>query len=326
MSMAAAESGNPCVLVVEDDPISSDVLRRYLEQEGYASVSAANGREALELYREGAFPIVITDWLMPEMDGTDLCRAIRGMASDRYTYLILLTARDSHDELVDGLEAGADEYLIKPIHPGELRLRLKGARRVVDLEASLKRNLAEIRELSIRDPLTGAFNRGYMDQQLQQEIQRASRYSHPLSVIIGDIDHFKRVNDSFGHQTGDEAIRKCVADINRSIRRGIDWVARYGGEEFVIVLPETEQQGCRAVAERIRKQIASTPVSCHGHEFTLTASFGAVTVMPGDTSRTATVDAVLHLADSCLYQAKEQGRNRVIAARFNGEAHVGNPH
>jgi two-component system cell cycle response regulator len=326
MSAPAAGADLPCILIVEDDPISSDVLRRYLEQEGYASVSASNGREALDLYRQKFFPIVITDWLMPEMDGTDLCRAIRSMASDHYTYLILLTARSTQDELVKGLEAGADDYLIKPVNQAELRVRLKGARRILDLEDSLQKSLAAIREMSIRDPLTGAFNRGYMDQQLVHEIQRAYRYNHPLSVIMGDIDHFKRVNDTYGHQTGDEALRKCAADIDRSIRRGIDWLARYGGEEFVIALPETDYAGCGAVSERIRLQIASTPVTCHGNEFKLTASFGAVTIIPDESLQAPTVDTVLRLADDCLYKAKHEGRNRVISSKIGREDHGSCPH
>jgi diguanylate cyclase (GGDEF)-like protein len=250
------------------------------------------------------------------MDGTDLCRAIRTMPSDRYTYIILLTARDSQNELEKGLESGADEYLVKPVHQAELRLRLKGARRILELENTLKRNIAEIRELSIRDPLTGSFNRGYMDEQLVNEINRVYRYNHPLSVILGDIDHFKRVNDTFGHLAGDEALRKCTSAIGNSVRRGIDWLARYGGEEFVIVLPETDGEGCMVVAERIRRQIESLLVECNGKAFSLTISFGAVTVLPGDFTKPVTMGDVLLLADGCLYTAKNEGRNRVVATQI----------
>ena len=270
------------ILVVDDDPISSDILRKYLEEEGYTSISVTNGQDALELYQHSFFSIIITDWLMPKMDGTDLCRAIRNMPSDHYTYIILLTARDSQNELEKGLESGADEYLVKPVHQAELRLRLKGARRILELENTLKRSIAEIRELSIRDPLTGSFNRGYMDEQLVNEINRVYRYEHTLSVILGDLDHFKRINDTFGHLAGDEALRKSACTINNSVRRGIDWLARYGGEEFVIVLPETDRQGCMVVAERIRQQIASQQVESNGKTFSLTISFGAVTILPGD--------------------------------------------
>jgi two-component system, cell cycle response regulator len=316
MTMPGKDSETLPILVVDDDPISSDILRKYLEEEGYTSISATNGQDALELYQRSFFSIIITDWLMPKMDGTDLCRAIRNMPSDRYTYIILLTARDSQNELEKGLESGADEYLVKPVHQAELRLRLKGARRILELENTLKRNIAEIRELSIRDPLTGSFNRGYMDEQLVNEINRVYRYEHPLSVILGDIDHFKRVNDTFGHLAGDEALRKCAATISISVRRGIDWLARYGGEEFVIVLPETDRQGCMVVAERIRRQIESQLLECNGKAFSLTISFGAVTVLPGDFTKPVTMADVLILADSCLYTAKNEGRNRVVATEI----------
>lgn len=303
------------ILVADDDPITSAVLRRYLEEEGYAAVFVTNGEDALELYRQGFFSIIITDWLMPKMDGTDLCRAIRNMSSDRYTYIILLTALDSQDELEKGLEAGADEYLVKPVRQAELRLRLKGARRILELENTLKRSIAEIRELSIRDPLTGSFNRGYMDVQLVNEINRVYRYEHPLSVILGDIDHFKRINDTFGHLAGDEVLRKCACTIGGSVRYGIDWLARYGGEEFVIALPETDQQGCMVVAERIRQQIASQQFESNGKTFSLTISFGAVTILPGDYTKPVTLDEVLMSADSCLYKAKNGGRNRIVATQ-----------
>lgn len=301
------------VLVAEDDPISRSLLELYLSQEGYSFVAAKNGREALDLYTSQRFSIVITDWLMPEMDGTALCRAIRGNKSDHYTFIILLTSKNTQEALVEGLEAGADDYIVKPINPAELRVRLKGAQRILDLEASLQRSLAEIRELSIHDPLTGAFNRGYLDKQLENEIQRAYRYQHPLSLILCDLDHFKLVNDTYGHQVGDEVLQRCVRDIYHSIRHQIDWVARYGGEEFVIALPETDSAGCSVVAERMRKQIACSSNESKGNILKISASFGTVTLEPDpEAVRTSAADLVQR-ADICLYQAKQAGRNRVVA-------------
>ena len=168
----------PKILIAEDDPISRSLLELHLEMGGYSYLSAKNGREALELFQREQFSIVITDWLMPEMDGTALCRAIRSQPADSYTFIIILTSQSSQEALVEGLEAGADDYIIKPINPAELRVRLSGARRILDLESALKRSLAETHELLIHDPLTGAFNRGYMDQQLKHEVQRAYRYRH----------------------------------------------------------------------------------------------------------------------------------------------------
>lgn len=301
------------ILIAEDDPISRTLLELYLEQEGYSFASAANGQEALDLYNTHRFSIVITDWLMPEMDGTALCRAIRNQTNDYYTFIILLTAKNSPEALIEGLEAGADDYIVKPVNPAELRVRLKGARRILDLESSLQRTLDEIRELSIHDPLTGAFNRGYLDQQLAHEVERAYRYLHPLSLILCDLDHFKLINDTYGHQTGDEVLKQCVQNISHSIRHQIDWVARYGGEEFVIALPETDAAGCSVVAERMRERIAFSPDGAVSSSLKISASFGTVTLLPeSQPIRTSPAD-LIQRADICLYQAKQSGRNRVVA-------------
>jgi len=303
----------PRILIAEDDPLSCGLLEMYLEEEGYPYTSASNGREALELFKREPFPIVITDWLMPEMDGTELCHAIRNNLSDSYTFLILLTSQNSPDAIVEGLESGADDYIVKPINPAELRVRLKGARRILDLEENLKKSLEEIRELSIHDPLTGAFNRGYMDHQLKHEVQRAYRYQHPLSVMICDLDHFKKVNDTYGHQAGDTVLIDCVKNITSSIRQNIDWVARFGGEEFVIVLPETDTAGCNVVAERIRERVALNPAAEDGGLVSVTASFGVVTLVPKTCVPLSSPEDLLKCADTNLYQAKDTGRNRVIS-------------
>lgn len=301
------------ILIAEDDPISRSLLELYLDEEGYPYVSAENGREALDLYNAQPFSIVITDWLMPEMDGTALCRAIRSQGRSHYTFIILLTAQNSPKALVEGLEAGADDYIVKPINRAELRVRLKGCRRILDLEHSLKQSLAEIHELSIHDPLTGAFNRGYLDQQLEHEIQRAYRYRHPLSLVLCDLDHFKLINDTYGHQAGDTVLQRCVRNITQSIRHNIDWVARYGGEEFIIALPETDAAGCAVVAERMRERIAFSPDDTDESPLTVSASFGTVTLVPdAQALRTSAAD-LIQRADICLYQAKLSGRNRVVA-------------
>lgn len=303
----------PTVLIVEDDPLSRSLLGLYLEQEGYTYVAAENGREALELFNRQQFSIVITDWLMPEMDGTTLCRAIRSQARAHYTFLILITSNSSPNSLIEGLEAGADDYIVKPLNPAELRVRLKGCRRILDLENSLQRSLAEIHELSIRDPLTGAFNRGYFDQQLEHEIQRAYRYQRSLSLILCDLDHFKLINDTYGHQAGDKVLKQCVQNISRSFRSQIDWVARYGGEEFFIALPETDAAGCAVVAERMRERMSFTPDEAGKAALKVTASFGTVTLVPDRQGMKTSAQELIQRADTCLYQAKQAGRNRVVA-------------
>jgi diguanylate cyclase (GGDEF)-like protein len=303
------------ILIAEDDPISRSLLEMYLKQEGYSCVSAKNGREALDLYNTQPFSIVITDWLMPEMDGTALCRAIRDHDEDHYTFIILLTSLNSPEALIEGLEAGADDFIVKPVNPAELRVRLKGCRRILDLENSLKQSLDEIRELSIHDSLTGAFNRCYLDQQLEREIQRADRYQHPLSIILCDLDNFKHINDTYGHQAGDQVLKRCVRNISQSIRNNIDWVARYGGEEFIIALPETDASGCKSVAERMRERIAFIPDGAEGSELKISASFGIVTIIPDLKSAQISAHDLIQRADVCMYQAKQAGRNCVVAEK-----------
>jgi diguanylate cyclase (GGDEF)-like protein len=306
----------PRVLIVDDDQMSRSLLTSALQKEGYGFAVARNGQEALDLYSDEFFPIIITDWMMPEMDGLDLCRLIRSMKIDRYIYIILLTGQNTKSDLIKGLEAGADEYIIKPIHHSELRVRLKGACRILDLETSLKKSMAEIRELSVRDQLTGSFNRVYMDHQLTQEIMRSARYHHCLSVLMCDLDHFKAINDSYGHLAGDEVLKACVDNIVSSFRQGVDWMARYGGEEFVIVLPETDQEGALLVAERMRERIAATPVNFAGCGINITASFGSVTLIPTLKENARIMEQVLNVADTCLYQAKNSGRNQVVSAEM----------
>lgn len=306
-----ADIGIP-ILLVDDDRFMRTVLCQTLQDAGYQVSQAANGKEALELCRSNYFPIILTDWVMPEMDGIAFCWAFREKTAESYTYLILLTSQDGKDKLIEGLEAGADEYLIKPVNEAELMVRLKTARRILDLESSLQKSLEEIKQLSIRDPLTGMFNRGYLDQHLPNEIRRADRYLRDFSLIMMDLDHFKKINDTWGHQAGDAVLQHCTRIIAGTIRHEVDWVARYGGEEFVLVLPETDQVGCGVVAERLRNLIASSTCSFRGENLSITASFGTVTRSPSDSANDIHADFMLHKADQCLYQAKESGRNRIV--------------
>lgn len=306
---AAAEAEKTRILVVEDDPFSQTILKDALERSGYAVVLAENGRIAFDLCQQEHFPLIITDWVMPEMDGIEFCRAVRGMPSEHYVFILLLTSLDKKDELIAGLDAGADEYLVKPVHEIELAARLKAARRILDLETSLK-------QLALHDQLTGSYNRGYLDRQLSKEIQRSWRYGHPLSILLADIDHFKAVNDRYGHQAGDQVLREFVDRIGRSIRKENDWIARYGGEEFVIVLPETASAGGLVVAERIRNLIADSTVIVQGAAIDVTVSLGVVTIEDTSLIEELSLDDILGKADACLYRAKEAGRNRVIAMQL----------
>ena len=298
------------ILIAEDNPVSRKLLEKSLTKAGHEVVVAANGRKAFEIFRETFFPMVLTDWMMPEMDGIALCQAIRNHASPGYVYIVFLTAKDSKDDIIAGLEAGADDYLTKPFHPTELMARLTTGKRILELERSLKMANEEIRILSITDPLTGCFNRGYMTSHLPEEINRASRYGHPLSLIMCDIDRFKSVNDSRGHIAGDSVLRLVVDSIHGALRADIDWAVRYGGEEFLVVLPETDREGSWIVAERLRQIMAEKPIKTENQEIAITASFGLASFDPG-TDTEPSAEALIKEADQNLYQAKKEGRNKV---------------
>ena len=299
------------ILIVEDDPVSRRLLEKTLVKAGHEFVSVENGRKALEEFKEQFFPIVLTDWMMPEMNGLQLCRAIRERTNTGYVFTVLLTAKDSKDDIVAGLEAGADDYLTKPVNQAELIARIKTGIRILELERSLKRANEKIRILSITDPLTGCYNRGYMTERLPQEIKRAKRYRHSLSLVLCDIDDFKKINDTYGHQVGDRILKEFVQWINESIRDGVDWLARYGGEEFLIVVPETDTKGACCVAERLRCMLSQKAIEIQGERIRITASFGVTGLDPDTPDEKISPEALITQADECLYQAKQEGRNRV---------------
>ena len=304
------------ILVVDDDPVSRTLLERILKREGFNVITAQNGEEALRLFKDQYIPIVLTDWMMPRMNGVDLCRAIRQIETPGYVFIIIITAKDSRDDIVKGLEAGADDYVNKPFYPPELLARIKTGIRILELERSLREANEQIKRLSITDPLTGCYNRGYLMEHLPKEIKRAVRYFHPLSIAMTDIDHFKNVNDTYGHQAGDTVLRSFVELIRSSIRDGVDWVARYGGEEFVIVIPETELKCAEKVAERLRRKIETTEVSIgDDRRIKITASFGVVCFDPKEKKEIST-DKLIKEADKMLYEAKNEGRNRVKARQI----------
>jgi len=305
------------ILIAEDNPVSRKLMEMTLRQAGYEVVSAVNGLEALKVFKKRFFPIILTDWGMPEMDGLELCRAIRENPAEGYVFIFLITARDSKKDIIVGLEAGADDYLTKPFDRSELIARLKTALRVLDLEKSLKDAYERIRVLSITDKLTGCFNRTYMDEYLAKEITRASRYHRPVSLVMADIDHFKRVNDPYGHQAGDLILMDFVASIRKGLRRDVDWIARYGGEEFLMVLPETDLENAVLSAERLRRIVSLNVTEYGKHEIRITASFGVVGYKPSSKARNISYEAIINQADEALYQAKNEGRNRVKGRLFN---------
>ena len=300
------------VLLVEDSRTQALRLQIMLESQGYHVSTAQNGLEAMHILLNSQISIVISDWIMPEMDGLELCRAIRKHDFGNYVYMILLTAKDSKHDIIEGLEAGADDYLTKPVDDAELIARLTTAERIIRLESSLKQRNKEIALLSITDPLTRIFNRGYLNENLPKAFKRAVRYIQNLSIIICDLDHFKSVNDQYGHQAGDAVLIYFVNKINGELRKDLDWMARYGGEEFIIVLPETPLEGAMAAAERFRATIAGAVISADGRDIQITASFGIAAIGQEGDKRHLTTEDFIKAADQCLYQAKQSGRNQCI--------------
>lgn len=304
------------VLLAEDDPVSRKLLELNLTKAGYSVVSVADGSAAVDKFKTKFFPILVTDWEMPGIDGPELIRIVRQIKTKGYVYIILLTSRDSAADTVSGLESGADDYLTKPFNPLELRARLNTGIRILNLEQSLRKANEEIRYLSITDPLTGCYNRGYLVEHMEQEVQRVLRYRRPLAMVICDIDFFKKINDNYGHLAGDEILKSFVNTINNSIRSRIDWLVRYGGEEFVVVLPETDFRGLNSIAERLRVTVEKMEVAIEDKSLRITASFGGVAIDQETLPTKVNLEMILKRADELLYQAKSSGRNRVMVEKL----------
>ncbi len=295
------------ILIAEDDPISRTLLQRTLSGWGHEVVAVANGDDALKiLQNENAPPLALLDWMMPGMDGPDVCKAVR--LRERYPYLILLTARSEKDDLVQGLESGADDYVVKPFDPLELKARLKTGIRIVTLQEELIASRDALRVQASRDFLTGAWNRRAIMEILQAELSRTRRENGSLGLVMVDIDHFKKINDRFGHRAGDEVLREVTRRLAVSLRP-YDLVGRWGGEEFLIVVPNSNRDGSGKLAERLRQRLAEAPISVEGNEIAATASFGVAVFEDSNRPR---LEDLVHQADETLYEAKKQGRNRVV--------------
>jgi diguanylate cyclase (GGDEF)-like protein len=297
------------ILIAEDQPVAALYLRRSLEKMGHQAEVAPDGEAAWRMIRDGDMPLLISDWMMPHLDGLELCRRIRSVRSGRYIYIILLTSLDRREDRVNGLRAGADDFLTKPPDPDELAVRLEIAGRILAVHDRLARQNALLAELASTDELTGVKNRRRFREDLDLLFAQADRQRSPLSVILLDIDHFKQYNDAFGHPAGDRVLEQVGARL-QSILRGHDVVARYGGEEFVVLLPATGANESLEVAERLRMAIA-------GHGWPnrpVTASFGVATSSPNTQDAATLVDQ----ADRALYLSKETGRNRTSHYALGG--------
>jgi two-component system, cell cycle response regulator len=255
---------------------------------------------------------------MPGMNGIELCRRIRENQYDGYVYIMLVTSHDSEAEILAGLDAGADDYLSKRVSGTQVIARLATARRILQLEHSLKQVIEERRRMAMTDALTGAHNRRYFMNHTRRELKRTRRFGGDLALLVCDIDHFKHINDRYGHAAGDAVLVEFVRRMQVSLPREYDWCARIGGEEFAVVLPQTDLAGAAVVAEKIRRAIAGLPVTTAGHAIEVTVSIGASGLVCFADAGAVTADHLLSRADDCLYSSKNAGRDRVTVDRRPG--------
>jgi two-component system cell cycle response regulator len=287
------------VLVADDSPISRHLLEVSLCSSGYETHVVADGAEALRVLEQEEGPkLAILDWMMPHMDGVEVCRAIKKITGKHYVYIILLTAKGHQEEINEGLEAGADDYITKPFDLQELKARLRVGKRILELHEQL---VSQARN----DSLTRLLNRSSILEVLQKELIRSVREKNPVAAIMTDLDHFKDVNDTYGHLAGDAVLREAARRLSASVR-AYDSVGRYGGEEFLVIAPSCDAAGGADLAERLRQSICGAPIDASGHAIVVTMSFGVAA-----TCDIKQVNQLLCLADEALYAAKKAGRNRV---------------
>jgi diguanylate cyclase (GGDEF)-like protein len=305
----------PCrVLIVGDDTPLVGRLSNLLEASGYESLSASSGGEALRMLETTLCQIVLTDWQLPDMDGLALCRQVRLRKNDGYVYVLILTVRYSTSDVLAVLAAGADDHVIKGATPVEVLARLEVGRRTTYLERSLRKSNELNRRMSVTDALTDLPDRRFLMKYLPRELDRARRYNQPLAVISCDLDNFKRLNDEFGHEAGDEVLQEFARRAGDCIRRGIDWVARSGGEEFVIVLPDTRLEGARRAADRLRDVLASRPIDTSSGPLAVTVSMGVTALETTPELSEVSVREMLRAADRYLFTSKRLGKNRATVA------------
>jgi two-component system, cell cycle response regulator len=299
------------VLIADDDSVSRHMLRSLLVKWGYEVVATEDGNAAWNHLKLPDAPrMALLDWMMPGKNGVDVCRELREHRPEPYTYMLLLTAKDAKENIVEGLESGADDYLTKPFHPQELRARIRVGLRLLELEDNLVQAREAMRFKATHDTLTGVWNRGAIMESLDREISRSRREGRSLGVLIVDLDHFKSVNDTYGHLAGDHVLREVTKRMQADVRP-YDAVGRYGGEEFLILLPGCDNTATHEKAERLRGAIMQHPVETESRSLNITMSVGAVA--SGDWPK-STANQILQMADSALYRAKEEGRNRTAVA------------
>ncbi len=317
------------VLIAEDDRATQRLLEKCVRRLGHDVICAGNGEEAWERFTSGDFHFVLTDWMMPGCDGLDLCRRIRGAIRPSYVYIIIITSTGGAENLIAGMSAGADDFIVKPVDERQLQVRMRAAERILNLQRELQeKNLQlealnnRLRHLSRLDSLTQLGNRLSFDETILNFHQRAVRYGSPYALLLADIDHFKAYNDLHGHPAGDEVLRRMGAVVKKCLRAS-DAAFRYGGEEIVVLLAEQSVVEAAGIAERLRAAVSSLNLCCAEPEARtcITISCG-VSACPVEAQPIPGWDVILEWADQALYRAKALGRNRVEVASASQPAPV----
>ena len=292
------------ILIADDDGVSLLKLEKFLVDMDYTVIACKDGLEAWEaIQSENAPKLMILDWMMPGINGVEICRKVRKLDKDLYIYILLLTSKDGKDDVVKGIEAGADDYITKPFYPHELEVRLRVGRRIIELNDKLQVQ-------ATHDELTEILNRRAILSALALEVERSKRANRCLCVAMLDIDHFKQINDSYGHQVGDQVLYE-IAKLLRSKLRVYDSIGRYGGEEFLIILQDCDKNNIRMQAERLRACISETPIVTTEKTVTVTISIGVSFSKKGNET---TMTSLIKAADEALYRAKEKGRDLIEVA------------
>jgi diguanylate cyclase (GGDEF)-like protein len=298
------------VLVGDDSAVSRKLVEHTLSEKRYSLVFAKSGRETVDLFAEHRPALVIVDWIMPDLTGIEICKHIRSKTQASYTYIILLTGKSEKESVVEGLAAGADDYLTKPFHPEELIARVGVGLRIMELQREIEVKNAMLQELALTDPLTSLPNRRAIEDWATRQLSGAARYGFSFWVALADLDHFKAVNDTHGHDAGDTVL-KAFSQILKSKSRRSDICGRIGGEEFLFVLTHATKEDAKSVIECVRAELEATKFNFNGNSLTVTASFGLVGFAG---TRAPDFNRLVAQADSALYSAKRMGRNRVEVA------------
>ena len=304
------------VLVADDSRVTLIKLKSVLKKWGYDVLAVENGDEAWKILRSDDTPkLAILDWMMPGMDGIEICRRLRSCTKEPYVYILMLTAKTGKQDIINGLEAGADDYVAKPFNTQELEVRLRTGKRIVELQEKLVCAREKMREMALRDALTHLFNRRAILEILHEEYNRSQRQNSPLGVVMADIDHFKKVNDTYGHLVGDVVLSQVAERMSSSIRP-YDSVGRYGGEEFLVILPGCSLGDAVKQANRLHEVIGSTPIEYGDCSIHTTVSFGVTSF---DNTIKSNIEELVRFADEALYQAKMKGRNLVEPVQIQRE-------